>query len=85
MSLHHGLVFHGFHKNKSDDRRIGLAIRYITPSMKQTIREKTDAVLVSGVDNFDNFNLTDKPQGLMPFNRRSVFRGLHIELRGVQS
>ena len=31
MSLHHGHLFHASHANKSSDRRIGLAIRYITP------------------------------------------------------
>jgi len=61
MSLHHGQVFHGSHFNQSADRRIGLAIRYITPDMKQTITEKTDAVLVAGVDDYHHFNLQDAP------------------------
>ncbi len=65
MSLHHGQVFHGSNTNKSNDRRIGLAIRYITPDMQQTINEKTDAKLVSGVDEFHHFNLTDAPRGLL--------------------
>ena len=65
MSLHHGQVFHGSNNNQSDDRRIGLAIRYITPDMKQTIDEKTDATLVAGADCFGHFNLTGKPNGFM--------------------
>ena len=65
MSLHHGQVYHGSNKNQSGDRRIGLAIRYITPDMKQTISEKTDATLVAGTDRFGHFNLTGKPGGLM--------------------
>ena len=65
MSLHHGQVFHGSNFNQSDDRRIGLAIRYITPDMKQTIEEKTDAVLVAGVDEHHHFILKDPPAGLL--------------------
>ena len=61
MSLHHGQVFHGSHKNQSDHRRIGLAIRYITPDMKQTTNDKTNAKLVAGEDQFNHFNLIDKP------------------------
>ena len=34
-SLHHGWVAHASHPNKSDDRRIGLSLQYITPLMKQ--------------------------------------------------
>jgi len=65
MSLHHGQVFHGSNNNQSDDRRIGLAIRYIAPDMKQTIDEKTDAKLVAGVDEYQNFNLRDAPKGVL--------------------
>ncbi len=65
MSLHHGQVFHGSNANQSNDRRIGLAIRYITPDMQQTIDEKTDAKLVAGVDEYHHFNLSDKPHDLL--------------------
>lgn len=65
MSLHHGQVFHGSNKNRSSDRRIGLAIRYITPNMKQTSDEKTDVKLVCGEDNYANFNLRDKPKATL--------------------
>jgi len=65
MSLHHGQVFHGSHKNQSDYRRVGLAIRYITPSMKQTTDDKTNVNLVSGEDTYGHFNLVDKPKGVL--------------------
>ena len=65
MSLHHGKVFHGSNANSSDDRRIGLAIRYISPKMRQTIEEKTTAKLVAGVDEYDHFRLIDKPRGVL--------------------
>lgn len=65
MSLHHGRLFHASHHNQSDDRRIGLAIRYITPDMQQTINEKTDATLVAGTDSFNHFNLKKAPNGIL--------------------
>lgn len=65
MSLHHGKVFHGSHANTSDDRRIGLAIRYITPAMKQKGNEKTHARLVSGEDRFGHFSLRSSPLGTL--------------------
>ncbi len=34
MSLHHGRCFHASGANGSDDRRIGLAIRYVTPAVR---------------------------------------------------
>lgn len=63
MSLHHGRIFHASHPNGSDDRRIGLAIRYIKPSMRQTSGVKTMSVLASGTDRFGNFELVGRPQG----------------------
>ncbi len=65
MSLHHGKVFHGSHANTSADRRIGLAIRYISPDMQQTIAEKTTAKLVAGKDNFGHFRLIGQPRGVV--------------------
>ena len=65
MSLHHGKVFHGSNANRSDDRRIGLAIRYLSPEMHQTINEKTTAKLVAGVDEYHHFRLIGKPRGVL--------------------
>lgn len=65
MSLHHGKVFHGSRANQSADRRIGLAIRYISPNMRQTIKQKTTAKLVAGKDDYGHFKLMDKPRGVV--------------------
>lgn len=65
MSLHHGQVFHGSHANQSDDRRIGIAIRYITTDMQQTTGDKTNAKLVRGIDEHHNFNLTNSPKATL--------------------
>ena len=62
-SLHHGHLFHSSGPNTTDDRRIGSAIRYIKPSMKQRTDDKTLVTLVSGVDAFGHFTVAGSPRG----------------------
>ena len=62
-SMHHGLLFHGSGPNTTDDRRIGSAIRYIKPSMKQATGDRPLVSLVRGQDNFGNFKIVDAPKG----------------------
>ena len=54
-SLHHVLLFHGSEPNQSDDRRIGLAIRYIPTHVKQAVGARDWATLVRGKDSFGHF------------------------------
>jgi non-haem Fe2+, alpha-ketoglutarate-dependent halogenase len=60
-SLHHVLLFHGSAPNQSDDRRIGLAIRYIPTHVKQAVGSRDWATLVRGVDTFGNFAPEPRP------------------------
>lgn len=62
-SLHHGHLFHASGPNQTDDRRLGFAIRYIKPSMKQRDGQRTMARLVNGKDRHGNFALTEAPIG----------------------
>ncbi|MGI9499457.1 MAG: phytanoyl-CoA dioxygenase family protein [Geminicoccaceae bacterium] len=55
MSLHHVKLIHGSNANRSDDRRIGFAIRYVPAYVRQVVGEKDSAVLVRGVDVEKNF------------------------------
>jgi hypothetical protein len=55
MSLHHGRMFHASGPNVSDDRRIGCAIRYVTPGVKQLVGERDYAMLVRGCDTNRNW------------------------------
>ena len=55
MSLHHGLMIHGSGPNSSNDRRIGIAIRYINPDVVQQTPGKSYAMPARGVDNKGNF------------------------------
>jgi non-heme Fe2+,alpha-ketoglutarate-dependent halogenase len=54
-SLHHVLLVHGSEPNRSGDRRIGLAIRYIPTHVRQTAGERDSATLVRGVDAYGHF------------------------------
>jgi non-haem Fe2+, alpha-ketoglutarate-dependent halogenase len=60
ISLHHIKLVHGSDANRSDDRRIGLAIRYIPTYVRQT-KVRDSAVLVRGVDRHHNFDPEPRP------------------------
>jgi ectoine hydroxylase-related dioxygenase (phytanoyl-CoA dioxygenase family) len=61
MSLHHVKLVHGSEPNRSNDRRIGLAIRYIPTSLKQ-LKVRDAATLVRGVDRYNNFDSEPRPK-----------------------
>ena len=61
MSLHHGRMFHASGPNVSDDRRIGVAIRYITPDVQQHVAPHDYAMLARGCDRKGHFRLIDGP------------------------
>src|SRR6516162_3503519 len=60
MSLHHVRLVHGSPPNRSNDRRIGFAIRYIPTSVAQIWGEDS-ATLVRGQDRFHHFLLEPEP------------------------
>ena len=72
MSLHHGLTFHASHENRSDDRRIGLAFRYVPTRNRQVGDVKTQASLVRGTDTYGHFELTPPPTSR--FEREALAR-----------
>lgn len=55
MSLHHGQLFHASGPNTSNDRRIGVAIRYVNPNAEQHVAKRDYAMLARGVDRKGNF------------------------------
>ena len=55
VSVHHVDMFHASTPNESNQRRVGVAIRYITPSARQTRIDEDYATLVSGEDRFGHF------------------------------
>ena len=67
-SMHHGHLFHASGPNKTNDRRIGCAIRYIKPSMKQLTGDASLVTLVSGIDRYGHFKIGGKPSGRLNDN-----------------
>ena len=61
MSLHHVRLVHGSEPNTTDDRRIGMVIRYMAPNVRQTKVDDT-AVLVRGEDTHRHFELLPAPE-----------------------
>ncbi len=62
MSLHHVKLVHGSEPNRSSDRRIGLAIRYISTDVRQ-LKVRDSATLVRGFDRDGNFDHEPRPKG----------------------
>ncbi len=61
ISLHHVRLVHGSHPNATNDRRIGLAMRYIPTHVRQ-VKVKDSAMLVRGVDKYGNFDWEPEPR-----------------------
>lgn len=55
ISLHHIRTVHASEPNRSGDRRIGLAVRYIAPHVRQLHAPRDSAWLVRGEDRHGNF------------------------------
>ncbi len=60
MSLHHVKLAHCSDANRSRDRRIGLAIRYVPTSVRQ-VKVRDSATLVRGEDRFGYFDHEPAP------------------------
>ena len=88
MSLHHVRMVHGSPPNRSDDRRIGFAIRYVATHVKQVAGDVDGAMLVRGVDDHHHFVPEHPPAAdLSPAARahhaESVARSAKILYRGT--
>ncbi len=62
ISLHNVRTVHASEPNNSGDRRIGVAMRYIAPHVRQVNGERDSALLVRGEDRFGNFVLEKPPK-----------------------
>jgi non-heme Fe2+,alpha-ketoglutarate-dependent halogenase len=61
MSMHHIWIVHGSKANTSPIPRIGIAIRYVSPEVKQESPSKPLAILVRGRDDYGHFELRSPP------------------------
>lgn len=55
VSFHHGRIFHASGPNCSEQDRIGLAFRFLTPAVKQQIAVRDYAMIVRGLDAGKNW------------------------------
>ncbi|MEM7429970.1 MAG: phytanoyl-CoA dioxygenase family protein, partial [Pseudomonadota bacterium] len=83
FSLHHGNLFHASHPNGSGDRRIGLALRYISPELRQAGVENPRAMLISGEDTSGRYRLVSGPQGAFDPAALQLVREIHADQRQV--
>jgi len=87
MSLHHVRLVHGSAANKSADRRIGFAIRYIPTRVRQ-LQGSDSATLVRGEDRFRSFEHEPRPTcdldpALVEVHRRVTARNAQILYSGT--
>ena len=81
LSLHHGLTIHGSGPNAGDDRRIGVAIRYLTPHIAKQAGGQDYAIPARGDCKDANFRTYSAPkQDFAPEALR-----LYDEIRDVQT
>ena len=64
MSIHHGRMFHASGPNLSNNRRIAIVIRYVTPELIRDAPGSDYAMLVRGVDSCKNWINVAPPQTL---------------------
>ena len=62
MSLHHVKLVHGSEPNRSSDRRLGFAIRYIPAYVRQVAGARDSALLVRGEDPKRYFEHEPRPE-----------------------
>ena len=62
MSLHNVRIAHASAPNRSEDRRIGISIRYMPPQTRQQLAEWDSAALVRGEDQYRHFVHEPSPE-----------------------
>jgi hypothetical protein len=63
VSFHHGHLFHASGPNLTNSRRLGVAIRYVAPSMKQISGDRLLVSHVAGKDEYGHFEIMPPPAG----------------------
>ena len=79
MSLHHGLTIHGSGPNQSDDRRIGVAIRYVSAKMRKAGGVKDYAISARGTFDDDSFTTYAPPSTLFSKNSLAKYEEIRTE------
>jgi non-heme Fe2+,alpha-ketoglutarate-dependent halogenase len=85
MSLHHVYIVHGSEPNRSANKRIGVAIRYVAPDVSQALDHHV-VVLARGRDTHHHYELLDKaPTGSMAegIAAQATFARRHDKRRAI--
>ena len=87
ISLHHIRLVHGSKPNTTDQRRVGLAIRYVPPHVRQ-IKLRDSAMLVRGRDDYGHFDwepepIADLDAGARAAHRNAVDRNIRALYSGT--
>ena len=77
VSFHHGRMFHASGPNTTGSPRIGLAIRYITPAVRQQVAKRDYAMVVRGIDESGNWISVAPPST----NFQPAYLDLHKRVR----
>jgi ectoine hydroxylase-related dioxygenase (phytanoyl-CoA dioxygenase family) len=88
MSLHDVHILHGSGPNRSAEKRVGFAIRYITPAAVPRA-DRPPAVLARGQDRYNHFQLADPPpevatESTLGELKRSALKHLEATLQNVK-
>ena len=76
-------IAHASHPNRTDDRRIGLAIRFIPPDARQVRSDHDSVALVRGVDTHGHFELEPEPERDFDPNAMAFHRWAEEERRKI--
>ncbi len=55
VSFHHGRILHASGPNRSDQDRVGLVFRFVTPAVRQQVAQRDWAMPMRGVDDSGNW------------------------------
>ena len=81
ISLHHGLTIHGSGPNVSNDRRIGVVLRYLTPKISKSGGERDYAHLARGEDAHGHWEPSPIPAA--PFDLAAL--AVYEDIRKLQT
>ncbi len=73
VSFHHGRMFHASGPNVSNHRRIGFAIRYVTPNVTNQTVEREYGTLVKGSDNSKCWHHVPSPKENFDQDNMSIY------------
>ena len=79
ISLHHGLTIHGSGPNQSGDRRIGVAIRYVSAKMRKAGGVKDYAISARGTFSEDSFATYTPPAELFDEQSMALYEEIRVE------